>query len=82
MSCHGEADLGSRDAIMRGAGSPYNVLMLSDKFRFAYRILRSFNAAGANVHVLGGRTRADCVSLGFAPPFARGLTITTGIWSR
>jgi predicted ATP-grasp superfamily ATP-dependent carboligase len=40
---------------MRGARSPYNVLMLSDKFRFAYRILRCFHAAGAEVHVLGGK---------------------------
>jgi hypothetical protein len=40
---------------MRGASSPYNVLMLSDKFRFAYRILRCFHAAGTNVHVLGGK---------------------------
>lgn len=31
----------------------YNVLMISDNFRFAYRILRSFHAAGVNVHVLG-----------------------------
>jgi predicted ATP-grasp superfamily ATP-dependent carboligase len=40
---------------MRGVSSPYNVLMLSDQFRFAYRILRSFHAAGTNVHVLGGK---------------------------
>jgi predicted ATP-grasp superfamily ATP-dependent carboligase len=40
---------------MRGATSPYNVLLLSDKFRFAYRVLRCFNAAGTNVHVLGGK---------------------------
>ena len=37
----------------RGAGRCGNVLMLSDHFRFAYRILRCFQAAGANVHVLG-----------------------------
>lgn len=40
---------------MRGARRPYSVLMLSDKFRFAYRILRCFHAAGVNVHVLGGK---------------------------
>jgi ATP-grasp in the biosynthetic pathway with Ter operon len=40
---------------MRRVGRPYNVLMLSDRFRFAYRILRCFDAAGAKVHVLGGK---------------------------
>jgi biotin carboxylase len=29
--------------------------MISEHFRFAYRILRSFHAAGVNVHVLGAR---------------------------
>lgn len=37
----------------RRVGRPYNVLMLSNQFRFAYRILRCFQAAGADVHVLG-----------------------------
>jgi hypothetical protein len=40
---------------MQGVSRPYNVLMLSDHFRFAYRILRCFDAAGAKVHVLGGK---------------------------
>ena len=40
---------------MRRVSRPYNVLMLSDQFRFAYRILRCFHAAGADVHVLGAR---------------------------
>ena len=39
--------------MMRGMSRPYNVLILSDQFRFAYRILRCFHAAGAKVHVLG-----------------------------
>ncbi len=46
---------GPWDAIMRGESRPYNVLMLSDQFRFAYRILRCFHAAGAKVHVLGAK---------------------------
>ena len=32
-----------------------NVLLLSDSFGLAYRVLRCFHAAGATVHVLGSR---------------------------
>jgi predicted ATP-grasp superfamily ATP-dependent carboligase len=39
----------------RAARRVCNVLMLSDHFRFAYRILRCFHAAGVNVHVLGAK---------------------------
>jgi hypothetical protein len=49
--------------MMQGGSRPYNVLMLSDRFRFAYRILRCFHAAGANVHVLGAK---DSRGLGFS----------------
>ncbi len=44
-----------RDAVVRRTSRSYNVLMLSDHFRFAYRTLRCFHAAGVNVHVLGGK---------------------------
>jgi len=40
---------------MQGTRHPYNVLMLSDQFRFACRVLRCFHAAGVNVHVLGAK---------------------------
>jgi hypothetical protein len=46
---------GPGEATLRSASRPYNVLMLSDQFRFAYRILRSFHAAGAKVHLLGAK---------------------------
>jgi len=32
---------------------PFNVLILTDSFKLAYRVMRCFHAAGANVHVLG-----------------------------
>jgi predicted ATP-grasp superfamily ATP-dependent carboligase len=41
---------------MRGVSRPYHVLILSDQFRFAYRILRCFHAAGTKVHVLGAKS--------------------------
>ena len=47
--------VGIREAEARTARRPFNVLMVSEHFRFAYRILRCFQAAGARVHVLGGR---------------------------
>jgi predicted ATP-grasp superfamily ATP-dependent carboligase len=40
---------------LRSVARPYNVLMLSDQFRFAYRVLRCFSAAGTKVHVLGAK---------------------------
>ena len=46
---------GPGDAALRSASRPYNVLMLSDHFRFAYRTLRCFHSAGVNVHVLGAK---------------------------
>ena len=46
---------GPGDAASRSASRPYNVLMLSDHFRFAYRTLRCFHSAGVNVHVLGAK---------------------------
>lgn len=44
-----------RGAEARAARRVCNVLMVSDHFRFAYRILRCFRDAGVNVHVLGGK---------------------------
>ncbi len=43
----------NRRSVPGRASRRYNVLMISDNFRFAYRVLRSFHAAGVNVHVLG-----------------------------
>ena len=51
----------SGELYLRGGGRPYNMLLLTDTFRLAYRALRCFHAAGAHVHVLGSKN-----SKGFA----------------
>lgn len=78
-----------RDALTAGSGEreeanvakarrPRNVLLLSDRFRFGYRILRCFRAAGFNVHVLGAEPTRGLRYSRFCASFTERVNDTDG----